>query len=287
MSNLGIRVGGRQRAPLPPCWSSCGSASASSPKICMPSTGAFTLRWQPVAHLRRRAGRQCDCAPHRRGCRGPRRKRRRRTQQRRRRSEKRACSDTIEESFSADEVDARRKRARYYKETPSCCLTHIQSDIFLHLHIITVRTHGRCSHDMWYHERASAHFTIGRSLRLKSEVSRDLGPILACACSAERLRSRRLRMCRALRSTAAIALTYGVSLTMRRVHSDINVAGKPSCRGIRRSPRTGRTITLFVLLLQVFINAAFWVSSHSRSSMGARLASALAWTCRSIRDGVK
>ena len=36
----------RQRAPRPPCWSSCGTASASSPKICMPSTGAVTLRWQ-------------------------------------------------------------------------------------------------------------------------------------------------------------------------------------------------------------------------------------------------
>ena len=44
-------------------------------------------------------------------------KRRRRTQRRRRRSEKRTCGDTIEESASlVDEADARRKRARCYKE---------------------------------------------------------------------------------------------------------------------------------------------------------------------------
>ena len=109
-------------------------------------------------------------------------KRRRRTQRRKRRSEKRDCSDTLEESSSADEVDARRKRARYYKESPSCYLTHIQSDTSLHLQITTVRTHGRCSHDMWHHERVSVYFTITRTLRLKSEVSQDLSqssPVLA------------------------------------------------------------------------------------------------------------
>ena len=101
-------------------------------------------------------------------------KRRRRTQRRRRRSEKRACSDTIEESSSADEVDARRKRARDCKESPSRPLLYIQSDTSLLLHITTVRTHGRCSYDMRYHERASVHFTVARSLRLKSGVSHDL-----------------------------------------------------------------------------------------------------------------
>ena len=101
-------------------------------------------------------------------------KRRRRTQRRRRRSEKRACSDTIEESSSADEVDARRKRARDCKESPSRPLMYIQSDTSLLLHITTVRTHGRCSCDMWYHERTSVHFTVARSVRLKSGVSHDL-----------------------------------------------------------------------------------------------------------------
>ena len=101
-------------------------------------------------------------------------KRRRRTQRRRRRSEKRACSDTIEESSSADEVDARRKRARDCKESPSRPLMYIQSDTSLLLHITTARTHGPCSCDMWYHERTSVHFTVARSLRLKSGVSHDL-----------------------------------------------------------------------------------------------------------------
>ena len=102
-------------------------------------------------------------------------KRRPRTQRRRRRkSEKRACSDTIEESSSADEVDARRKRARYSKESQPFCLTHIQLGTSLHLHITTVITHGRCSNDVWYHERASVHFTVARSLWLKSGVSHEL-----------------------------------------------------------------------------------------------------------------
>ena len=52
----------------------CGTASAPYTKIRMPSKGAVALRWQPVAHHRRRAGRQCDCRPRRRGCHGPRRR---------------------------------------------------------------------------------------------------------------------------------------------------------------------------------------------------------------------
>ena len=42
----------------------------------------------------------------------------RRTQRRRKRSDKQACCDTIEESSLVVEVDARRKRPRYYKESP-------------------------------------------------------------------------------------------------------------------------------------------------------------------------
>ena len=90
-------------------------------------------------------------------------KRRRRTQRRRRRSEKRACNGTIEESSSVDEVDAWRKRPRYYKESPCFRLTHLRSDTFLHLHTTTLRVHGRCSNEMWFHELASVHFTIAAS----------------------------------------------------------------------------------------------------------------------------
>ena len=40
-------------------------------------------------------------------------------------SEKRACVDTIEESSSsAEEADARKKRARFYKESSLCIHTH-------------------------------------------------------------------------------------------------------------------------------------------------------------------
>ena len=63
------------------------------------------------------------------------------------RSEKRACSDTTEESSSADQAEALRKRARYYKESSPCSLMHIQSDTPLHLHITTFRMYDRCSHD--------------------------------------------------------------------------------------------------------------------------------------------
>ena len=86
-------------------------------------------------------------------------KRRRRNQ---RRSEKRACSDTIEESTS---VDTRRKRPRYCTESPFSRL---------HLHITTFRLHDFCSDEIWYQERASVHFTISRSLRLKPGASHDL-----------------------------------------------------------------------------------------------------------------
>ena len=152
----------------------------------MPSTGVVALRWQPVAPHRRHAWRQVRQRSWQTRLTRTTEKRRRRTPRRRRGSEKRGCSDTLEESSSADEVDARRKRARFYMESPSLCLTHIQSDTSLHLHITTVRTHGRCSNDTWYHERASVHFTFSRSLQLKSP---------ACVCSGERLRSRRLRWC--------------------------------------------------------------------------------------------
>ena len=48
-----------------------------------------------------------------------------------------------------------------------------------------------------------------------------------------RERSSRRGMCRALRSTAAIALAYELSLAMRWVPSEINVADKPSQGGLR------------------------------------------------------
>ena len=131
------------------------------------------MRWQPAASLRRHAEQQCDCGPRRRGCHGPRRKGG---------AElsggggglRSGLAATQLRSSSADEVDARRKRARDCKESPSRPLMYIQSDTSLLLHITTARTHGRCSCDMWYHERASVHFTVARSLRLKSGVSHDL-----------------------------------------------------------------------------------------------------------------
>ena len=73
------------------------------------------------------------------------------------------------ESSSVDEVDARRKRPPCYKESPCFRLTHLQPDTSLHLHVTTLRAHGRCSNEMWYHERASVHFA--RSLWHKPGVS--------------------------------------------------------------------------------------------------------------------
>ena len=95
-------------------------------------------------------------------------KRRRRTQRRRKISEKRSCSDTIEESSSsADEA---------------CSFRYIQSDTSLHLHITTFRARECSAHDTWHHERASVHYSVTRSLRLKLEVSHDLcRPSLALA----------------------------------------------------------------------------------------------------------
>ena len=52
--------------------------------------------------------------------------------------------------------------------------SHLQSDTSLQLHTTTPRAHGWCSHEMWYHERASVHFTIARRLRLKPGTSHDL-----------------------------------------------------------------------------------------------------------------
>ena len=60
-------------------------------------------------------------------------------------SEKRACRDTIEESSSVDEVDARRKRRRSCRKSHCSCLTHLQSDTSLHFHITALGAHGLCS----------------------------------------------------------------------------------------------------------------------------------------------
>ena len=174
LSNLGIRVGGRQLAPRPPRQSSCGAAPAPPPKICMLSTGAAALTCAPVALRRRRAGQQCVCGPRRRGCHRP-----RRTEG----AELSGGGGGLGSGPAVTQLRSHlrptlsmqggRERARYYKESPSCYLTHIQSDTSLHLHVTIVRTHSRCSHDMWYHERASVHFTTASSLRLKSGVSHD------------------------------------------------------------------------------------------------------------------
>ena len=51
--------------------------------------------------------------------------------------------------------------------------SYIQSETSLRLHITTFRMHSRCSHDVWYHERTSVHFTVARSVRLKAEISYD------------------------------------------------------------------------------------------------------------------
>ena len=85
-------------------------------------------------------------------------KRTRRTRRRSRRSEKRACGDTIEESSSVDEVDARRKRPWYYKESPYSRLTHLRSDFSLHHHVTPLRAHSLSSNEMWYQERVAVHF---------------------------------------------------------------------------------------------------------------------------------
>ena len=57
-------------------------------------------------------------------------KKRRRAQRRKRLSVKRACSDTIEDSpSSASEADARKKRARYYKESSPRSHIHVQAGV--------------------------------------------------------------------------------------------------------------------------------------------------------------
>ena len=78
-------------------------------------------------------------------------KKRRRAPRRKGRSEKRACSDTIEDSSSS----ASAADAQYYKESSPLCHKHIQTNTSLHLHITTFSMHSCCSHDEWYHERAS------------------------------------------------------------------------------------------------------------------------------------
>ena len=66
----------------------------------------------------------------------------RRNQRRSRRSEKKACSDIIEESSSVDEVDARRKCPRSWRESQYSCLTHLRPDTSLHFHITTLSAHS-------------------------------------------------------------------------------------------------------------------------------------------------
>ena len=49
---------------------------------------------------------------------------------------KQACSDTIEETISStDEAVAQRKRARYYKGSSPCPITHTVTDTSFSLHI--------------------------------------------------------------------------------------------------------------------------------------------------------
>ena len=135
-----------------------------SPKTCTPSAKVAAGNQQRPTGATQ-AGRN---GQRRDGFHGPHRKRRCRNQRRRRRCEKRACSDTIEESSSVDEVDVWRKRSWCYKESSCFRLTHFQSDTSLHLHITTLRAHGLCSNEVWYPERASVHLTISRNLRCQS-----------------------------------------------------------------------------------------------------------------------
>ena len=107
----------------------------------------------------------------------------------------------------------------------------------------------RCSHDMWYHERASVHFTIARSLGLKSEVSSKFWPILACACSAERLRSRRLRRCAPGCKHEIPVQLHTTEIVQQNHVMPATSTGQPvlSCaQGPRSAPTDGNALTSYV-----------------------------------------
>ena len=58
------------------------------------------------------------------------------------RHERRACSDTIEESSSVDEDDVRRKRLRSDRGSQNSYYTHLQSHTSHLSHFTTLSTHG-------------------------------------------------------------------------------------------------------------------------------------------------
>ena len=101
LSRLVTRAGGRRPVRQPPFWNNYGTSSDPSPKTCTPSTKVASAQQAP-----RRSAVRLRAAEKRMT---PTTQKTRRRNQPRKRSEKRACSDTIEESSSVDEVDARRK----------------------------------------------------------------------------------------------------------------------------------------------------------------------------------
>ena len=105
----------------------------------------------------------------------------------------RACTDTIEESSSVDEVDARRKRPPSYRTSQCSYLTHLQSDTPLHFPITTLSTNGLRSNGVWYRERAHFHLTISRSFRLKPGVSHDYCPSSSVPAPLNEFFSQRIR----------------------------------------------------------------------------------------------
>ena len=105
LSSLGTRVGGRQLAPRP----NAGAVAGPHRSVA--------LRWHPAALHMRHARQQYDYGPTRTNAV---KKAQNSAEGMSLRSEPAA---TQLESSSADEVDARRKRARYYKESPSASRT--------------------------------------------------------------------------------------------------------------------------------------------------------------------
>ena len=117
-----------------------------------------SARDRTVASREQRVGQALVEKQKHRSARKRTRRHRRRPQRTSDRRERRTCSDTIEESSSSDEVDARKTRPRSYRESRYFRSAHLQ-------------LHGWCSRTTWHSVNFQCYLPTYCSLRLKSRAA--------------------------------------------------------------------------------------------------------------------
>ena len=92
------------------------------------------------------------------------------------RHERRTCGDTIEETSSSDEVLARKKRPRSYRESPYYYPAHLHLHTGHLFHVYIQSVHGWCYCMMRHSANFKCHLPTCSSLRLKSRVALVVRP---------------------------------------------------------------------------------------------------------------